>query len=387
MGPTTWSESVSGAGSAPIEKIALDQTFWRRLTGGPGVWAGGEAQRRPRSTVAGKLPAVRRAGSWAWIGVWAATLACSGAPSPTQIQRDAEPATVEPVDTVANTRADDPVLARARGQMRRGRVPDAVREQLLASRDPNHRHAARLLQAVAGETPAAVLSRADGEAAPSPDPAPDPSSIVLPNLPEPASIEPAEPAEPKPAEPVALVEEDRSGDARLDPPPKWDDVPPESPLRAWLAGSVNEVEPELPPAAIDLAIERLLEPELSLLLRERPPRIPSGDGLVILTSMSLWPGPNEGEVSLELAGSGPANVIVAPLDQSRVRLTIPDAGAVPSFLAARPEAMGFTILDVTRREHDVELELALAPGWRLVTLAPLDNGATVGFSRSDTLSP
>jgi hypothetical protein len=78
---------------------------------------------------------------------------------------------------------------------------------------------------------------------------------------------------------------------------------------------------------------------------------------------------------------------VQPLDESRVRLTITDAGAVPSFLAARPSDMGVTILDVARREHDVELELALAPGWRLVALAQLGNGATVGFSRSDTLSP
>jgi hypothetical protein len=339
----------------------------------------GEVQRRPRSTTAGKLPAVRRAGSWAWIGVWAATLACSDAPSPTDVQRDVEPATVEPVDGVASTRADDPLLARARGQMRRGRVPDAVREQLLASRDPNHRHAARLLQAVAGETPAEVLSRADGEAEVVRDPVADPSSLELPQPPELAVVEPAV-VEPKPAEPVAIVDEDRSDDVRLDPLPKWDDVPPESPLRAWLAGGVTEIDPEAPSAAIDLAIERLLDPEPLLLLRERPPRIPSGEGLVILTSMSVWPGDDAGQVSLELAGSGPANVFVAPLDQTRVRLTITDAGAVPSFLTARPSGMGFTILDVARREHDVEIELALAPGWRLVSLTRLGNGASVGFA-------
>jgi hypothetical protein len=309
-----------------------------------------------------------------------ATLACSGAPSTTEVQRDAEPARVEPEQAGPSTRADDPVLARARGQMRRGRVPDAVREQLLASRDPDHRHAARLLQAVAGETPAPMLPRAGGEAAPDPEP------VELPNSPEPEPVEPSKPS--KPAEPVlALVEEDRSRDAQLDPPPKWDDVPPDSPLRSWLAGSTTETEPEAVPVAIDLPIERLLAPELSLLLRERPPRIPSSEGLVILTSMSLSPGNDDGVVSLELAGSGPVHAFVAPLDQSRVRLTIPDAGAVPSFLAARPAGGGLTILDVARREHDVELELGLAPGWRLVSLTRLGNGASVGFSRSDTLPP
>jgi hypothetical protein len=308
-----------------------------------------------------------------------AALACSGAASPPAVERDAEPATVEPEDAGPSTRADDPLLARARRQLRDGRVPDAVREQLLASRDPDHRHAARLLQAVAGETPAAVLSRAVGAAQMPPPPV---------ELPQPSEPHEPKPLEPEPLEPKPVIAEDhRSDDARLDPPPKWDDVPPDSPLRIWLAGSVDEVEPEAPPQTIDLPIERLLDPELPLLLRERPPRIPSGEGLVILTSMSLRPGPDADEVHLELAGSGSANLFVQPLDESRVRLTITDAGAVPSFLAARPSDMGVTILDVARREHDVELELALAPGWRLVALAQLGNGATVGFSRSDTLSP
>jgi hypothetical protein len=261
-------------------------------------------------------------------------------------------------------------------------VPDDVREQLLASRDPDHRHAARLLQAVAGETPATVLSRAAGG---SKFVVSDPADVEPPDPLQPARPEP-EPIEPgvAPVE-VAPVEQDRSDDDRLDPPPKWDDIPPESPLRSWLAGA-NEAEPPPPPVAIDLPIERLLGPEL-LLLRERPPRAPSSDGLIILTSMNLWPGDDAGDVWLELAGSGPANVWVQPLDHSRVRVTIPDAGAVPSFLAARPQGMGLTILDVAWHEHDVEIELALAPGWRLLALTQLGNGATIGFSRVEIGSP
>jgi hypothetical protein len=312
------------------------------------------------------------------MGAWVGTLACSGTPSPDPVERDADAPVVEPELALPSTRADDPLLARGRGQMRDGRVPDAVREQLLVSRDPDHRHAARLLQAVAGETPAAVLSRAGGgeQEVETPQPeAPRPEAL----RPEPPQPEPPQPEAPQPEAPQV------DDDARLDPLPKLDDIPLQSPLRGWLAGAA-EVEPEPPPPPIDLPLERLLGPEL-LLLRERPPRIPTDDGLVILTSMNLWPGRTAGEAWLELSGSGPANVSVQPLDPSHVRLTIADAGAVPSFLAARPEGLGLTILDVVRRERDVEIELVLASGWRLVALEQLGNGATVGFSRSDTLPP
>jgi hypothetical protein len=312
------------------------------------------------------------------MGAWASTLACSGTPSPDAVERDADRVTAlesEPAADFgdASTRADDPLLARGRRQLRGGRVPDAVRQQLLASRDPDHRHAARLLQAVAGETPAAVLSRAAGRQ----------QEVVVLGETERPSVEPVElaPSEPDPA----LVQGDPSDDERLDPLPKLDDIPRDSPLWAWLAGA-TEIEPEPPPPPIELPLERLVGPEL-MLLRERPPRTSTRDGLVILTSLSLWPGEDAGEVWLELVGAGPASVSVQPLDQSRVRLTVADAGAVPSFLTARPEAPGITILDVIRRERDVELELALAPGWRMVGLAQLGNGATVGFSRSDTLGP
>jgi hypothetical protein len=260
-------------------------------------------------------------------------------------------------------------------------VPDAVREQLLASRDPDHRHAARLLQAVAGETPSPVLPRTADE--------PEREIVQAPQPAEPAEpVEPA-PVEPAPSEPVAaIVELDPLDDVRLDPAPKLADVPAQSPLRAWLAGE-SPIEPEPPPSSIELPTE----PEL-LLLRERPPRPPSSDpeaGLVILTSMSLVPGPNAGELWLVLAGSGPATVLIQPLDDHRVRLTIADAGAVPSFLAARlgGESLedGPMILDVARRERDVELEVGLASPWRLLAVEQLGNGATVKFSRSDTLPP
>jgi hypothetical protein len=352
--------------------------------------------RRRRAQGRYKLPAVWRAGRWAWVVTLACsgvvTLACSGAPSSDADERDANREHIETLhagpSTGPSTRVDDPLLASGREQMRDGRVPDAVHEQLLASRDPDHRHAVRLLQAVAGETPAAVLSRAAGEA--------EREIVQAPRDPQVVESEPVEPMpnEPMPSEPaLAPAESDPADDLRLDPLPKLADVPSQSPLRAWLAGE-SPIEPDPPPASIELPIERLRGPEL-LLLRERPPRSPNTDGpeggLVILTSMSLLPGPDASELVLVLAGSGPARVLVQPLDEHRVRLTVADAGAVPSFLAARPggpeAGQGLTILDVARREQDVELELALAAGLRLVAVEQLGNGATVKFSRSDTLPP
>jgi hypothetical protein len=350
--------------------------------------------RRRRAQGRYKLPAVRRAGPWAWVVTLACsgvvTLACSGAPSSDSDERVAGRERIETLhagpSTGLSSRVDDPLLASGREQMRDGRVPDAVHEQLLASRDPDHRHAVRLLQAVAGETPAAVLSRAAGE--------PEREIVQAPRDPQIVEGEPVEPIEPMPAEPVeAPAESDPTDDVRLDPLPKLADVPSQSPLRAWLAGE-SPIEPDPPPASIELPIERLRGPEL-LLLRERPPRPPNTDGpeggLIILTSMGVLPGPDAGELWLVLAGSGPASVLVQPLDESRVRLTVADAGAVPSFLAARPGGsevgQGLTILDVSRREQDVELELGLTAPWRLVAVEQLGNGATVKFSRSDTLPP
>jgi hypothetical protein len=303
-------------------------------------------------------------------------LACSGAPT-VEVQDEGEAAPVEVVEPVGpDTRAEDPLLAHARGQMRRGRVPDDVREQLLASRDPDHRRAARLLQAIAGETPAAALPRVEGDA---------PKPIEPPTPPEP--LQPIQLPAPEPPSPVVAIAEPVD-DERLDPLPELETVPLDSPLRAWLEIRVPELEPDAI-VSTELPLEWLRGPEL-LLLRERPPRPASnvGLGLVILTRASLRDEPDADRVWLELVGSRPVlGVWMQPLDEFRVRLTIPDAGAVPAFVQARPENQVVTILDVARRERDVEIELALTPGWRLAQIDRLDNGAAVGFAWSDTLPP
>ena len=107
---------------------------------------------------------------------------------------------------------------------------------------------------------------------------------------------------------------------------------------------------------------------------------------MILTRVNLR---DEGNIAwLVLAGSGPVGTVwMQPLDDRRIRFTIADAGAVPSFVSARPTIPAMAILDVARRDRDVEIELGLEPGWVLAEIERLDNGAAVGFSRSDTLPP
>jgi hypothetical protein len=127
--------------------------------------------------------------------------------------------------------------------------------------------------------------------------------------------------------------------------------------------------------------------QLPLLLRERPPLPPipshAGDGprLVILTRLTLQPGASEDAVALELAGAGSVSIQAQPLSSGRLRLWLVDAGAVPGFLAARPELPGVAVVDVVREGRWLELELELGPGWALQAATSRANGARVDFIR------
>ena len=270
--------------------------------------------------------------------------------------------------------------------MRGGRVSADARARLLASDDPDHRRAARLLQAIAGEQPADSLAPVDEPSVEEPiEDVVEPVDIVEQPTPAPAPV----PA-PVPAPALVIVD-----DETIDPPPKLSRLPRDGVVHQWFAGMVV-VEPE-PESESETELdlfdpERLFGPEL-LLLRERPPLPPSrslagdGPGLVILTRVSLRDGPDPGTVELELAGAGPAIVHVQPLDSHRVRLWVVDAGAVPSLLAARPRHAAVEVVDIARRERVVELELRLAAGWSPTGITRRDNGAAVRFSSLDTLPP
>jgi hypothetical protein len=274
----------------------------------------------------------------------------------------------------------DPLLAQARSRVRSGRVPEALRRELVASDKPDHRHAARLLQAIAGEPPASVLARTGGGAA------------------EIASaeelFEPEEELEPD----AELVDPLAEADAEAEPeaeddaperPPKLASFPIGSPAWEWFASGLTVVElpKELVVPEPRIEIDAIVGP-LPLLLRERPPlpelyddQADEGPRLVILTSLALRPGSSSDVTTLELAGAGEVKLDAQPLTSGRLRLTAIDAGAVPSFLAARPSAPGLEVVEVARRGRRLEIEVELGPGWYLRAVTSLENGASVQFGR------
>jgi hypothetical protein len=318
----------------------------------------------------------------------------------------------------------DASLAHMRTQVRGGRLPEDARRGLLDSANPDHRHAARLLQAIAGEVPAAVLPRTaagvgepvlaawedqdDEEPAGAGSPEPSPTIAVgqLPGTPGPTptptfapnpsptptptpTTAPNPSPTPTPTPTTAPILDERDA-APFDVAPALADLVPGSPAWAWFAsGSLTApTKPEREPSPASSAPATGFEGELPLLLREPLLASPTGPirnpaPLVILTRLDLRPGSSEDLATLELAGAGPVAVTTQPLSASgdRLRLWIADAGAVPAFTGARPTVAGVAVLAVDRRDRQVWIEVELAPGWALQAWQPQPNGATVSFAR------
>lgn len=313
----------------------------------------------------------------------------------------------------------DPLLARARASMQGGRVPASLRRELLASSNPHHRHAARLLQAVADEDPEPVLSRAgalpvaDGEeiAAETGQPAGEPAAD---------SVEPVEDEQPRPEPPARVEEPPKPAPKPIPAPPEEEELavgdprpelarlPADAPLRLWYADlleleAAREADAKLDgedpaaPEGFDLWTAVVGEPPLLASLPP-PPSAPRelsetpdpslAVALVILTRLSLEPvgggegdGDGEGEGAvLTLAGAGSVEVSSRLIASQRWLVWIDGAGAVPSFSSARPRLDDVAVVDVRRNQTRVELELELAPGWSLVDAEPLENGARLRFS-------
>lgn len=292
--------------------------------------------------------------------------------------------TPEPVEPVA-----DPTLASARQGVRNGQVAASMRAQLIASPNPDHRHAARLLQAIAGEQPAPVLSRAGarsieaGAARPVAPPAERPGEDAKPPLAERPQTEASE-ERPPPSIPPA--------------PEPVERAPEPTPEPEQAAEQVPEAEQPDPALVAQLLHERLAgwsEPSRPLLLRERPPReqesnnAGSGPQLVILTSLALRP--SDAGASLALMGAGAVELEIQPIDAYHLRLSVVGAGAVPGFLDARPSVPGLEVVSVARFGRVIEVELEHGPGWWLESTTRVDNGAVAEFYRvpesSEDVSP
>ncbi len=260
---------------------------------------------------------------------------------------------------------EDALLAKARASMRAGRVPASVRDELAGSGDPVHRRAARMLRAI-DEGADAVRVRLPDPSMAAVEPVVAAEPIVLPPrpvvLPEPGTLSEPAPAS-APEDPTVTASE--LPDAPLD----LRRLDPRSLAAAWFANA-PEVAPSVEAPPFDL--RELLRDDDPLVLLEDPPS--SGALLrAILTRIELTPA-GEGMV-VALVGSAAVSVRAQPLPGQRLRVRLEPAGAVPAFVAARPEAGGVAVVDVRRGRGHVDLELELASDWTLLAVRSRDNGA------------
>lgn len=307
--------------------------------------------------------------------------ACGGGPSDAETSGvEAEPAPAGPVTRedlagpphAGSLGSQDALLARARASLHGGELNPALRGELFASSAPQHRHAARLLQAIDGGGELPVLAHADGPAAAEAEAEPQGEGIAGVRLPEPPSEAVEDPQKQPPADTPTRPEADRPEPAPEEAPdlgPGEADEPPTSGLDLWTA--VVGEEPLLarlpPPPSLDEGHESLV-----------PHRDPSlARGLVILTRLAIGEG-SEG-VQLELSGAGPVTVERRLLSSQRLLLWIDGAGAMPTFASARPRSPELAVTDVRRNEGRVEIEVELAEGWTFSGAVSQPNGARVDF--------
>ena len=106
------------------------------------------------------MPRTGRAQSWL---VAAAVLACQVGSS----EAEGEHPEKESSGPAVDAKEGDPLLARARQSLRRGKIDPATLAELLASVDPAHARARRLLSAMARETDGGEQDSADTPERPS----------------------------------------------------------------------------------------------------------------------------------------------------------------------------------------------------------------------------
>ena len=302
----------------------------------------------------------------------------------------------------------DPLLERARASMHGGRVPAPVRAELAASRSGDHRHAARLLQAVAGRPVDPVISRVAARSAPlgPAESLPGPARIAAAPVVD-SSVGRAGAAPGRASPDTAGAGSPGSGDGSARPssslanrpgpprggPPRGSDSsaqPFADPFAGPFADPLAEPGEEPVPELIDdsFAADPTRDPRLTAgllaapLLIEHPPPpapLPPGVPLAILTSLELRRLDDPGSLALEISGARPFAAVAHPLSAQRLRLAIDAAGAVPGFLSARPRVDELAVVCVRRRGTRIEIELEFVADTALVRATPRANGVTLEF--------
>lgn len=208
----------------------------------------------------------------------------------------------------------DPLLTRAREQIREGRLPAAVQAEVLGSTAPVHARARRILTAMARP--------------------------------------PGDEAEPAPA---AVDDED----ARRLPPlvPPSESVPP-TPMAATRGGTGSSARP---------AGSRTQPVSSGSKAPRRDVRV---GGLALRSSKR--------GATLTIAAPSSLVVGVAhQRDSGIVRLIIESARAGGSLLSARPRIEGAQVTAVRQGQGTVQVTVRLEPGWTLGSVKPFSGGARV----------
>ncbi len=100
--------------------------------------------------------------------------------------------------------------------------------------------------------------------------------------------------------------------------------------------------------------------------------------LAMLTRLRLSGGGSKVTLSLNAAD----RVVMGMAEQPAsgiVRLVVESAGALPSFLQARPTLEGVKVIDVRRGEDTVQISVELAPGWKPRGPRSGATGASIDF--------
>lgn len=252
------------------------------------------------------------------LPLWGA-LACS----------DDAPAPADAPETGASEVAEvevgpgDELLAQAQGELVGGRLPDGVKAQIMASPDPAHARAKRIL---------AVMDRqARGER-------------------EPESADDEQTQKPPP---------------KLQPPSEGEG---EGEGEGAGAGEGGAPVTETATGATGGADDAAEEPA------------PAKARLAVLTRLSLKQKGKRATLTVHAASS--VRVGVATQASGKVRLVVESAGALPAVLQARPSIDGVTVSDVRRGPDTVQIAVDVGEGWTVGRPTSFSGGARLAFTRS-----